>query len=140
MQVPEDGVNLNALLDQLGIVVRAAAFPVGIDPDAFAKAARRAETGPEVLRLTDSLAGRALILGVDRMDYTKGLPHRFRGFAQLLRRFPEHRKQVRFLQIAPVSRGDVLARDSRPASPPNADQDEERDSSDPARLSHPTPW
>jgi len=74
------------------------------------------------------------------MDYTKGLPHRFRGFAQLLRRFPEHRKQVRFLQIAPVSRGDVLARDSRPASPPNADQDEERDSSDPARLSHPTPW
>lgn len=59
------------------------------------------------MRLIDSLAGRALILGVDRMDYTKGLPHRFRGFAQLLRRFPEHRKQVRFLQIAPVSRGDV---------------------------------
>ncbi len=107
VQVPEDAANLNALLDKLGIVVRAAAFPVGIDPDAFAKAARRAETGPEVMRLTDSLAARALILGVDRMDYTKGLPHRFRGFAQLLRRFPEHRKQVRFLQIAPVSRGDV---------------------------------
>jgi len=59
------------------------------------------------MRLTDSLAGRALILGVDRLDYTKGLPHRLRGFAQLLRRFPEHRKRVRFLQIAPVSRGDV---------------------------------
>ena len=107
VQVPDDAANLNALLDKLGIAVRAAAIPVGIDPDAFAKAARRAETGPEVMRLSDSLAGRALILGVDRLDYTKGLPHRFRGFAELLRRFPEHRKRVRFLQIAPVSRGDV---------------------------------
>ncbi len=107
VQVPDDAANLNALLEKLGIAVRASAIPVGIDPDAFTKAARRAETGPEVLRLTDSLAGRALILGVDRLDYTKGLPHRFRGFAELLRRFPEHRKRVRFLQIAPVSRGDV---------------------------------
>jgi trehalose 6-phosphate synthase len=41
------------------------------------------------------------------MDYSKGLPHRFRGFAQLLRRFPDHRNHVRYLQIAPVSRGDV---------------------------------
>ncbi len=107
VQVPDDAANLNVLLDKLGIAVRAAAFPVGIDPDAFVRAARRAEAGPEVTRLTDSLAGRALVLGVDRLDYTKGLPHRFRGFAQLLRRFPEHRKRVRFLQIAPVSRGDV---------------------------------
>jgi len=107
VQVPDDAVNLNALLDKLGIPIRAAAFPAGIDPDALAAAARRAETGPEVIRLADSLVGRALILGVDRLDYSKGLPHRFRGFAQLLRRFPEHRKRVRFLQIAPVSRGDV---------------------------------
>jgi trehalose 6-phosphate synthase len=41
------------------------------------------------------------------MDYSKGLVHRFRGFAQLLRRFPDHRAQVRYLQIAPVSREDV---------------------------------
>jgi trehalose 6-phosphate synthase len=107
VQVPDDAANLNVLLDRLGIAVRAAAFPVGIDPDAFVTAAHRAEAGPEVMRLADSLAGRALILGVDRLDYSKGLPHRFRGFAQLLRRFPEHRKRVRFLQIAPVSRGDV---------------------------------
>jgi Glycosyltransferase family 20 len=54
VQVPDDAANLNALLDKLGIALRAAVFPVGIDPDAFAKAARRAETGPEVMRLTDS--------------------------------------------------------------------------------------
>jgi trehalose 6-phosphate synthase len=107
MQVAEDADNLNASLQRLDIPVRASAFPVGINPEALAKAARRTETGPEVVRLAESLAGRALILGVDRMDYSKGLPHRFRGFAHLLRRFPDHRNRVRYLQIAPVSRGDV---------------------------------
>ncbi len=107
VQVHDDAENLNTLLHKLGVAIRASAFPVGIDPDVFAKAAARAQTGPEVSRLAESLASRALILGVDRLDYTKGLPHRFRGFAQLLKRFPEHRKRVRFLQIAPVSRGDV---------------------------------
>ncbi len=108
VQVHDDAENMNTLLHKLGVAIRASAFPVGIDPDVFAKAAARAQTGPEASRLAESLAGRALILGVDRLDYTKGLPHRFRGFAQLLKRFPEHRKRVRFLQIAPVSRGDVI--------------------------------
>ena len=107
VQIAEDAENLNALLAGLDNPVRAAPFPVGINPEAFSKAAGRTEIGPEVLRLEESLAGRALILGVDRMDYSKGLPHRFRGFAQLLRRFPDHRNHVRYLQIAPVSRGDV---------------------------------
>jgi trehalose 6-phosphate synthase len=107
VQVAEDAENLNALFHGLDISTRASAFPVGIDPEALSKAARRAENGPEVTRLAESLADRALILGVDRMDYSKGLPHRFRGFSQLLRRFPDHRNRVRYLQIAPVSRGDV---------------------------------
>jgi trehalose 6-phosphate synthase len=107
MQVAEDAENLNVLLHGLGVPLRASADPVGINPDALLKAAVRAERGPEVVRLADSLAGRALILGVDRMDYSKGLPHRFRGFAQLLKRFPDHRNHVRYMQIAPVSRGDV---------------------------------
>ena len=50
---------------------------------------------------------RSLILGVDRLDYTKGIPERFRGFAQLLRRFPEHLNRVTLLQVAPVSRGEI---------------------------------
>ena len=61
----------------------------------------------EQQRLDESLGDRALIIGVDRLDYTKGLPERFRGFEQLLEKYPEHRNQVTFLQIAPVSRGDV---------------------------------
>jgi trehalose 6-phosphate synthase len=107
LQVQDDAKNLNAMLDRLTVRARACALPVGIYPDAFATAARRAEHSQEQKRLRESLAGRALVLGVDRLDYSKGLTERFRGFAQLLRRFPEHRNRVTFLQIAPVSRGDV---------------------------------
>ncbi len=106
-QTDDDAANLNACLAAAGIATRAQAFPIGIDPDAFARDAERAEGGAEDRRLHDSLGERALILGVDRLDYTKGLPQRLRGFAQLLARFPEHRGHVSYLQVTPVSRGDV---------------------------------
>ena len=106
-QTEDDAANLNACLEAAGIATRARAFPIGIDPDAFARDAERAAGGAEDRRLHDSLGSRALILGVDRLDYTKGLPQRLRGFAQLLARFPEHRGHVSYLQVTPVSRGDV---------------------------------
>jgi trehalose 6-phosphate synthase len=102
-----DARNLDDAFAAAGVDARAHAFPIGINADAFAAAARRAEGSPEKTRLEESLAGRALILGVDRLDYSKGIPERFRGFAQLLARFPEHRNRVTMLQIAPVSRGEV---------------------------------
>ncbi len=107
LQTEEDCSNLNDLLARGGISAPVEAFPIGIDPDAFASEAREAEQGPEAQRLRESLSGRALILGVDRLDYSKGIPQRFLGFDRLLKRFPEHRNRVTFLQIAPVSRGDV---------------------------------
>jgi len=107
LQTQADVTNLNRALSACGIEPRAAAFPIGIDPDDFAATAEQAASGPEVRRLQESLAGRSLILGVDRLDYTKGLPQRLRAYAQLLKRFPEHRNRVTFLQVAPVSRGDV---------------------------------
>jgi trehalose 6-phosphate synthase len=109
VQTEDDAANLNGTLAAAGVAAHAQAFPIGIDPEAFAAAARRAAGGPEVRRLCDSMGGRALILGVDRLDYSKGLPERFHGFARLLKRFPEHRNRVTFLQVAPVSRGDVHA-------------------------------
>jgi trehalose 6-phosphate synthase len=63
--------------------------------------------GAQARRLVESLGGRALILGADRLDYSKGLPQRFRGYARLLELSPQHRRKVTFLQVAPVSRGDV---------------------------------
>jgi trehalose 6-phosphate synthase len=85
---------------------QAGAFPIGIDTDDFAAmAAATDET--EHQRLQDSLIGRALVIGVDRLDYSKGLPARFDAFRQLLVQFPEHRAKVTYMQIAPLSRDDV---------------------------------
>jgi trehalose 6-phosphate synthase len=83
------------------------ACPIGIDAPKFASQAKRAAQGRDTKRLLASLVGRALIIGVDRLDYTKGLLNKFEGFARLLERFPEHRQKVSYLQIAPISRGDV---------------------------------
>ena len=65
-----------------------------------------AERSAEAGRLRESLGGRALAIGVDRLDYSKGLVNRFEAFARLLAKYPEHRRQVSFLQIAARSRED----------------------------------
>ena len=83
------------------------AFPIGIDADGFTKLAERAIEKPEMARFRRSLAGRALVVGVDRLDYSKGLPQRFMGYDQLLARYSRHRSRVTYLQVTPISRGDV---------------------------------
>jgi len=83
------------------------AIPVGIDAAAMTAMAEAATTAPEQSRLADSLVGRQLIVGVDRLDYSKGLPQRFEAYERLLSGFAEHRSHVTFMQIAPVSRGEV---------------------------------
>jgi trehalose 6-phosphate synthase len=107
LQTQPDANHLNAMLAAAGRAPRAAAYPIGIDPASFAVAARKAAGGAETKRLQASLGDRALILGVDRLDYSKGLPERLAGYERLLRRFPEHHGRVTMLQIAPVSRGEV---------------------------------
>jgi trehalose 6-phosphate synthase len=91
-----------------GRLFRAAAFPISIDTARIAKVARAAESRQEIGQLRDSLDGRALIIGVDRLDYSKGLPERFHAYARLLERAPELHHKITFLQIAPPSRGAVL--------------------------------
>jgi trehalose 6-phosphate synthase len=78
--------------------------PVGIDASGFAQIAARAEHSVETVRLRESLAGRTLAIGVDRLDYSKGLVSRFEAFGRLLAKYPEHLRQVNFLQIAARSR------------------------------------
>jgi trehalose 6-phosphate synthase len=89
-----------------GRLVKTVVAPVGIDADAFARDAQQVSRGAEAQRLRASLGGGALAVGVDRLDYTKGLPNRFIAFQLLLERFPEHRRQISFLQIAVHSRED----------------------------------
>jgi trehalose 6-phosphate synthase len=81
--------------------------PIGIDAVKFVKLAERAELTPEAARLHESLADRKLVLGVDRLDYSKGLPQRFDAFGRLLYAYPQHRRCVNFLQIAARSRQEV---------------------------------
>lgn len=81
--------------------------PVGIDAEGFARTAQRAAGMAETRRLVSSLVGRALAIGVDRLDYTKGLPQRFDAFGRLFQRHPEHLRRISLLQIAARSREDV---------------------------------
>jgi trehalose 6-phosphate synthase len=87
--------------------LRAGAFPISIDTAQIERQAAEAVDKPSVRRLRESLSGRALAIGVDRLDYSKGLPERFRAFARYLQRHPDQRGKLTFLQIAPVSRGEV---------------------------------
>ncbi len=100
--------NAQGLIDAGTRHVRAIATPVGIDADAFAKAAVNAGRSPETRRMHESLVGRKLIIGVDRLDYSKGLANRFEAYSRLLTRFPQHRSKVSYLQIAARSREDVI--------------------------------
>jgi trehalose 6-phosphate synthase len=87
---------------------RVNAFPIGIDTEAFAKEARAAEKNSTVKRTLASLAGHELIIGVDRLDYSKGLKHRMEAFATFLERSPQAaRARVTMLQITPKSRSEV---------------------------------
>ena len=58
-------------------------------------------------RLRDSIRDRVLLIGVDRLDYSKGLPARFNAYSYLLEHYPESRGRTVFMQIAPPSRADV---------------------------------
>jgi trehalose 6-phosphate synthase len=87
--------------------VRIAAFPISIDTAHIARQARAATGNSPVRALRHSLQERKLAIGVDRLDYSKGLPERFHGFERYLARYPQQKGSMTFLQIAPVSRGSV---------------------------------
>ena len=84
------------------------AFPIGIDTEAFAQEARAAEKNIMVKRTLASLEGRDLIIGVDRLDYSKGLKQRMAAFATFLERsLQAARARVTMLQITPKSRSEI---------------------------------
>jgi len=87
--------------------VRAAAFPIGIDAKEFGTMLTSRKAHEACDRLGLSLEDKKLIIGVDRLDYSKGLPERFHGYRRFLEERDEWRGKVTFLQIAPPSRGEV---------------------------------
>jgi trehalose 6-phosphate synthase len=88
---------------------RAAVFPIGIDAEKFAQQAAKAVTHPDVSRLRRSLNGERLAIGVDRLDYSKGLVNRIRAFDHMWTEKPHLARAVSLLQIATPSRGSIEA-------------------------------
>ncbi len=90
-----------------GRQVHAVAHPISIDVDEFSQLATSQETEEELSALREQFAGRKVFLGVDRLDYTKGIRHRLQSIELLLERDPELRKEFAFVQVAVPSRDDV---------------------------------
>ena len=84
------------------------AYPIGIDADAFAAMATTPEAESRIRQLVRGSI-RNHIIGVDRLDYSKGLPDRFRSFRRLLELYPDHRKSTVLMQIAPPTREELTA-------------------------------
>lgn len=87
--------------------VRIGVFPIGVDAQAFATRAASRTVATKTLELRG--AAQRLIVGVDRLDYSKGIPRRLVAFERLLRRHPEWRGRVRLIQVAVPSRERVGA-------------------------------
>src|SRR6185503_18169761 len=83
------------------------AFPIGIEVEKFSGMARKARDSKFVREVTESLNGRAMLIGVDRLDYSKGLPLRLDAFERLLANFRQWRGKCTYLQITPPSRTDI---------------------------------
>jgi trehalose 6-phosphate synthase len=87
--------------------VRAIACPIGIEAREFAEMARGPVAQATCAQMKESAHDRAMIVGVDRLDYSKGLEERFLGYERFLDDHPEVHKRLFLLQIAPPSRGSV---------------------------------
>ncbi|MEQ9813080.1 MAG: alpha,alpha-trehalose-phosphate synthase (UDP-forming) [Azospirillaceae bacterium] len=101
-EVLDDG-----LVSAYGRILKVAAFPISIETGEIVEQAARSVEARQAQRLRASLHKRDMIIGVDRLDYSKGLPQRMQAFSALLENYAGNRGHVIFMQIAPPTREDV---------------------------------
>ena len=82
-------------------------FPISIDSQDWARAASAPPVQAKATRVRRDLAGQQIVLGIDRLDYTKGIPERLKAFETLLQKHPEHRRRITLLQVVVPSREDI---------------------------------
>jgi trehalose 6-phosphate synthase len=87
--------------------VRLGAFPVSVETKAYMRLARNAGRSAMVALVRESLGGSRLVLGVDRLDCSKGIPHRIKGSERFLELNPDWHGKVTLLQLTPKSRSDI---------------------------------
>ena len=104
VDLEEDSVHWEGRCIRLGV------FPMGVDARALAARAVAADVAENVEDLRADSPGK-LLVGIDRLDYTKGIPRRLLAFEELLRHKPEWHGRVRLLQVAVPSRTGVRPRD-----------------------------
>ncbi|ANU08224.1 alpha,alpha-trehalose-phosphate synthase (UDP-forming) [Paraurantiacibacter namhicola] len=85
----------------------ARAYPIGIDYDHFMEKGDTGEARNAQQRMVSSTRRRTAMIGVDRLDYSKGLPERIDGIGRFFDRFPERVRDLVYIQIAPPSREDI---------------------------------
>jgi trehalose 6-phosphate synthase len=102
-------VDENDMAHAFGRTARVGAFPIGLDVTEFEAAANGEVARRQFQRMRESINGRHMIVGVDRLDYSKGLEERFLAYEQVLVDHEDLREQVFLLQIATPSREDVDA-------------------------------
>jgi trehalose 6-phosphate synthase len=100
---PGDGIRIGERLSSAGV------FPIGVDLDGIRREAEQSQALESVKRMAAGLLGRRCVIGVERLDYSKGLVERVRAYEHFLERNPDQLNRVTYLQIAPLSRTDVQA-------------------------------
>ncbi|WP_374654122.1 alpha,alpha-trehalose-phosphate synthase (UDP-forming) [Phenylobacterium sp.] len=105
----EGSVDEDGRAHAFGRTAQVGAFPIGLDVETFEAAARGEVARAEYERMVASLNGREMIVGVDRLDYSKGLEERFLAYEQVLEDHEDLRERVFLLQIATPSREEVDA-------------------------------
>tara|TARA_Y100001972_G_scaffold128409_1_gene188992 strand:+ start:1737 stop:3908 length:2172 start_codon:yes stop_codon:yes gene_type:complete len=99
--------NSNGKINVNNRLVMADALPMGIDYDKYAEAAASPETLAREVRYRTSVGSSRLILSIDRLDYSKGIPQRLKAFELFLRKHPEYREKVSLLMVVVPSRDKV---------------------------------
>lgn len=96
-----------------GHTCHTAAFPISIDVEMYRQAATAADADEQISRLRERYApnGARIGAGVDRLDYSKGIPEKLKALEFLWERYPEFRERFTFIQVAVPSRSDIEAYD-----------------------------
>jgi trehalose 6-phosphate synthase len=109
----EEGTITSKMLDPTTIVGRkrkskVAVFPISIDYDEFSDAAGSKAVVQRCREIKEGYHGQKIILGVDRLDYSKGIPQRLKAYRTLLKRNPQLHTKVKLIQVMVPSREDII--------------------------------